>query len=87
MDRVAAFMSEKTPRRFVAIATFVALLYLFRSLAILLVFFVAFERTLGWCSQTLATRAGIGRIRTTAESTRGGGSKASGGTSSTDSMA
>jgi predicted PurR-regulated permease PerM len=61
MDRVAAFLSEKTPRRFVAIASFVALLYLFRHLALLLVFFVTFERLLGWGARTLAARTGIGR--------------------------
>lgn len=61
MDRVAAFLSEKTPRRVVAIASFVAVLYLFRHLALLLVFFVSFERLLGWGAKTLAARAGIGR--------------------------
>ncbi|MDB4944193.1 MAG: hypothetical protein JWP97_3727 [Labilithrix sp.] len=59
MDRVATFLSEKTPRRFMAVATFVALLYLFRHLAILLVFFVTFERALGWGSRRLARRSGI----------------------------
>ena len=61
MDRVAAFLSEKTPRRFMAIAAFVAVLYLFRHLALLLVFFVAFERTLGWGARTIASRTGLGR--------------------------
>lgn len=61
MDRVAAFLSEKSPRRFVAIATFIGILYLFRHLAILLVFFVTFERMLGWGSSKLAKQAGIGR--------------------------
>jgi predicted PurR-regulated permease PerM len=61
MDRVAAFLSEKTPRRFVAIAAFVATLYLFRQLALLLVFFVTFERLLGWGARTLAARTGLGR--------------------------
>ena len=61
MDRVAAFLAEKTPRRFVAIATFLAVLYLFRHLAILLVFFVTFERMLGWGSDKLAKQTGIGR--------------------------
>jgi putative heme transporter len=58
MDRVASFFSEKTPRRVVAIGIFVSLLYLFRHLAVLLVFFVAFERALGWASRTLAARTG-----------------------------
>jgi predicted PurR-regulated permease PerM len=61
MDRVAAFLAEKTPRRFVAVATFVGILYLFRHLAILLVFFVTFERMLGWGSEKLARQTGIGR--------------------------
>lgn len=61
MDRVAAFLSEKTPRRFVAISTFVLVLYLFRHLALLLVFFVTFERLLGWGARQLAAKAGIGR--------------------------
>jgi predicted PurR-regulated permease PerM len=61
MDRVAAFLAEKTPRRFMAIALFVGLLYLFRHLAILLVFFVTFERLLGWGSERLARQTGVGR--------------------------
>jgi predicted PurR-regulated permease PerM len=60
MDRVAAFLSEKTPRRVVAIASFVGLLYLFRHLALLLVFFVTFERALGWGSRRLAQLLGVG---------------------------
>jgi predicted PurR-regulated permease PerM len=59
MDRVAAFLSEKTPRRFLAIAAFVSVLYLFRHLALLLVFFVTFERALGWGSRTLARHLGV----------------------------
>jgi len=61
MDRVAAFLSEKTPRRFVAIASFVGLLYLFRHLALLLVFFVTFERLLGWGARSIAARSGLSR--------------------------
>ena len=61
MDRVAAFLSEKTPRRFVAIASFVGLLYLFRHLALLLVFFVTFERLLGWGARSIAARTGLTR--------------------------
>ena len=61
MDRVAAFLSEKTPRRFVAIASFVGLLYLFRHLALLLVFFVTFERLLGWGARSIAARTGLSR--------------------------
>lgn len=61
MDRVANFLSEKTPRRFVALATFVGVLYLFRHLALLLVFFVTFERGLGWSSRFLAKKTGLSR--------------------------
>src|SRR3954469_22296333 len=61
MDRVAAFLSEKTPRRFMAIAAFVGVLYLFRHLALLLVFFVTFERALGWGSRTIARHSGLPR--------------------------
>ncbi len=60
MDRVAAFLSEKTPRRFIAIAAFIGVLYLFRHLALLLVFFVTFERALGFGSRLLARHTGIG---------------------------
>lgn len=61
MDRVAEFFSQKTPRRFTALLAFGALLYLFRHLAILLVFFVSFERALGWSSRMLSTRTGLPR--------------------------
>jgi predicted PurR-regulated permease PerM len=63
MDRVAAFLSEKTPRRFVAIASFLAILYLFRHLAILLVFFVTFERALGFGADAIAQRSKLTRKR------------------------
>lgn len=61
MDRVADFFSQRTPRRFVALALFGSLLYVFRHLAILLVFFVTFERALGWSARALSTRTGIPR--------------------------
>lgn len=61
MDRVANFLGEKTPRRALALASFLVVLYLFRSLAILLVFFVAFQRSISWASGTLAARAGLPR--------------------------
>src|SRR5690242_16294510 len=61
MDRVAAFLSEKTPRRFMAIAAFLGVLYLFRHLALLLIFFVTFERALGWGSRAIAKHTGIAR--------------------------
>jgi predicted PurR-regulated permease PerM len=61
MDRVAAFLSEKTPRRFMAVAAFIGTLYLFRHLALLLIFFVTFERALGWGSRAIAKRTGLSR--------------------------
>jgi predicted PurR-regulated permease PerM len=63
MDRVGAFLGEKTPRRVVALTVFLGALYLFRHLAILLVFFVTFERALGWLSTQLVTHAGLPRKR------------------------
>jgi predicted PurR-regulated permease PerM len=59
MDRVADFFSQKTPRRALALLAFGAVLYLFRHLAILLVFFVTFERSLGWSARTLSARTGL----------------------------
>lgn len=56
MDRVAAFMAERTPRRALALGAFLALLYAFRHLALLLVFFVTFERALTAASTALAAR-------------------------------
>lgn len=53
MDRVASFFAEKTPRRLLAIALFVALIVLFRHLAPLLIFFVAFERSFGFLRDQL----------------------------------
>jgi len=61
MDRVAGFLSQRTPRRFIALATFFALLYVFQHLAILLVFFVTFERALGWSSKMIAAKTGLAR--------------------------
>jgi len=61
MDRVASFVSEKTPRRVIALTTFVGALYVFRHLGLLLVFFVTFERALGAGARALAARTGIPR--------------------------
>ena len=63
MDRVADFFSQKTPRRLLALVAFGTALYLFRHLAILLVFFVTFERALGWSARTLAARTGLPRSK------------------------
>lgn len=56
MDRVGSFFAEKTPRRALALCTFLGLLFVFRSLLVLVVFFVAFERGLGVSSGFLARR-------------------------------
>ncbi|AKU99720.1 hypothetical protein AKJ09_06384 [Labilithrix luteola] len=61
MDRVANFLSEKTPRRFLAITAFLGGLYLFRHLALLLLFFVGFERLFGWGTRLLSARTGMKR--------------------------
>jgi predicted PurR-regulated permease PerM len=61
MDRVADFFAQRTPRRFVALLAFGSIVYLFRHLAILLVFFVTFERALGWSARTVSARFGIPR--------------------------
>ena len=45
-DRVADFFRERTPRRALALAIFLALLLLFRKLFVTLAFFVVFERLL-----------------------------------------
>ncbi len=45
-DRIADFFTEKTPRRGLALITFIGLILIFRQLAVLLVFFVLFERAL-----------------------------------------
>lgn len=61
MDRVAAFMSERTPRRLLALVVFLGLLYTFQHLAILLLFFVTFERALGYATRELAARTKASR--------------------------
>ena len=61
MDRVADFFSQRTPRRLLALFAFGTVIYLFRHLAILLVFFVTFERALGWSARTLSGRTGLSR--------------------------
>jgi len=60
MDRVAEFFEEKTPRRAVALGAFVGIIYLFRELLPLFVFFVAFERALGFVRGQLVLRAKLG---------------------------
>jgi predicted PurR-regulated permease PerM len=63
MDRVADFFAQKTARRMLALIVFLAILFLFRHLAILLVFFVTFERALGFASRTLSARFALPRNR------------------------
>ena len=63
MDRVAAFFAEKTPRRLLAVALFLTILYLFQHLAILLVFFVTFQRSMEFLVALLQKRAGMPRKR------------------------
>jgi len=53
-DRLGEFVAEKTPRRLIAIACFLALIVLFRHLLVLLVFFVVFERLMAWLGGLLA---------------------------------
>ncbi len=56
MDRVGAFFAENTPRRALALLMFVGLLVMFRSLLMLVVFFVTFERGLGLSSELISRR-------------------------------
>jgi predicted PurR-regulated permease PerM len=63
MDRVASFFSERTPRRLLALTAFITVLYIFRHLALLLVFFVTFERALGFASRKLSGVTGVARKR------------------------
>ncbi len=57
-DRIAEFLAEPTAHRALAVAAFVGALLLFRHLALLLVFFVAFARALGWLLDRLQPRLG-----------------------------
>ncbi len=56
MDRIGSFFEEKTPRRALALICFVGMLVMFRSLLMLVVFFVTFERGLGLSSELIARR-------------------------------
>ena len=57
MDRLGAFLRERTPRRLVSLGLFLLLVVLFRKLLVLLVFFVSFERLIGFLSEHLHRRA------------------------------
>jgi predicted PurR-regulated permease PerM len=59
MDRVGDFFAERTPRRVMAIVLFLVLVYLFRHLAPILVFFVMFERSLTFMSKRISERTGV----------------------------
>ena len=61
VDRVADFFAQRTPRRILTLSVFFGLLYTFRHLAILLLFFVTFERALGFCARELSKRTGLPR--------------------------
>jgi len=54
MDRVAEVFAQKSIRRALALVAFLGLLYVFRHLAVLFVFFVVFERGLSFLSTKLA---------------------------------
>lgn len=60
VDRVGDFFREKTVRRATAVGIFLFALWLFRPLLLMLVFFVAFERALGFLSDALTRRAKLG---------------------------
>ena len=53
------FFNDRNVRRALGLATFVGLLVLFRHLAVLLVFFVLFERGLGTGARALHRRVGV----------------------------
>jgi predicted PurR-regulated permease PerM len=60
-DRLGAFLREKTPRRFIAFGAFGLLVYAFRELFILLVFFVAFQRLVGAATRLLVRSTSCSR--------------------------
>jgi predicted PurR-regulated permease PerM len=59
-DRVAAFFEQRSVKRSLAIALFITLLVLFRQLLVLLVFFVSFERLVGWPASWLTRKTRLG---------------------------
>ncbi len=62
-DRLRALFRERTLSRIVAISVFLGVLYLFRHLWATLVFFVAFERLIGWIERMIVGRTGWTRTR------------------------
>ncbi len=61
-DRIADFFAEKTARRGFALLSFLLLLFAFRHLALLLIFFVSFERALFFSAGLLSRRWGLRRL-------------------------
>ena len=55
-DRIADFFAEKTARRGLSLLAFLGLIFAFRHLAVLLVFFVSFERALFFTAGFLSRR-------------------------------
>ena len=55
-DRIADFFAEKTARRGLALTIFIGLIFAFRHLALLLVFFILFERALFFSAGFLSRR-------------------------------
>ena len=61
MDPITSFLTTRAVRRVFTVAVFLGLLVVFRSLLVLLVFFVAFERPLEMASDAVASRTRISR--------------------------
>lgn len=61
MDIIGGLVPKRTVYRLFTLVVFAALLIFFRKLLVLLVFFVAFERMLGWPSEQLAKRTKLPR--------------------------
>ncbi len=59
-DRLGELLREVTARRVLSVSLFACVLAAFKPLLLLLVFFVSFERALGWASQHLQARAKLG---------------------------
>jgi predicted PurR-regulated permease PerM len=61
MESLRALFRPLNARRAIVLALFIALVVVFRHLLVLLVFFVAFERPLGWATGFLARRTRLPR--------------------------
>lgn len=60
-DRIAAFFQEKTPRRALALAALAGLVFAFKGLFVLFVFFIAFHRSFGAAASFVSARAKVPR--------------------------